>query len=103
MNLKNLMRSYSFWSALAGALVILINSIGNVAGFHIQEDYITDIIMGIAGVLVAFGIVTLPVSTKEKESKDENAQLEQDGDNTDDNFVENEIIIEDDKSDCDKK
>lgn len=66
MKLKNLVRSYSFWTALAGALVILINSIGNVFGFHIEEKLVSDIVMAVAGVLVAFGVVTLPASTKDK-------------------------------------
>ena len=71
MKLKNLVRSYSFWTALAGALVILINSIGNVFGFHIEEKLVSDIVMAVAGVLVAFGVVTLPASTKDKTTTSE--------------------------------
>lgn len=66
MNLKSLVKSYSFWTALAGALVILINALGNIFGFQIEEKLVSDIVMAIAGVLVAFGIVTLPASTKDK-------------------------------------
>ena len=71
MNLKNLVKSYSFWTALAGALVILINSIGNIFGFQIEEKLVSDIVMAIAGVLVAFGVVTLPSSTKDKTQQQE--------------------------------
>ena len=71
MKLKNLVKSYSFWTALAGALVILINSIGNVFGFHIEEKLVSDIVMAVAGVLVAFGVVTLPASTKDKTTTSE--------------------------------
>ena len=83
MNLKNLVKSYSFWTALAGALVILINSIGNIFGFQIEEKLVSDIVMAIAGVLVAFGVVTLPSSTKgnpqqqETETNEDPAQNEQ--------------------------
>lgn len=71
MNLKNLVKSYSFWTALAGVLVILINSIGNIFGFQIEEKLVSDIVMAIAGVLVAFGVVTLPSSTKDKTQQQE--------------------------------
>ncbi len=74
MKLKNLMKSYSFWTALAGALVILVNSLGAVFGFQIEEKLISDIVMAVAGVLVAFGIVTLPASTKDKTTESDDSQ-----------------------------
>lgn len=74
MKLKNLMKSYSFWTALAGALVILVNSLGAVFGFQIEEKLISDIVMAVAGVLVAFGMVTLPASTKDKTTESDDSQ-----------------------------
>ena len=74
MKLKNLMKSYSFWTALAGALVILVNSLGAVFGFQIEEKLISDIVMAVAGVLVAFGIVTLPASTKDITTESDDSQ-----------------------------
>ena len=74
MKLKNLMKSYSFWTTLAGALVILVNSLGAVFGFQIEEKLISDIVMAVAGVLVAFGIVTLPASTKDKTTESDDSQ-----------------------------
>lgn len=71
MKLKKLIKSYGFWTALAGAIVVLINAIGKACGFFVEEEIISDIIMGIAGVLVVFGIVTLPKSSKEEEKKEE--------------------------------
>ena len=85
MKLKSLMKSYSFWTALAGALVILINSIGAVFGFQIEEKIISDIVMAVAGVLVAFGIVTLPASTKEKSSSNEVVEQTHEEENQDQN------------------
>ncbi len=69
MKIKNLIRSYSFWTALASALVILIGALGRAFGFEIEEKLVTDIVMSIAGLLVVFGIVTLPASTKDKDSE----------------------------------
>ena len=66
MKIKNLIRSYSFWTALASALVILIGALDRAFGFEIEEKLVTDIVMSVAGLLVVFGVVTLPASTKDK-------------------------------------
>ena len=69
MKLKKLIKTYGFWTALAGAIVVLVNAFGKAFGFIVKEDVISDIIMAIAGVLVVFGVVTMP-----KEAKEENQQ-----------------------------
>ena len=69
MKLKNLIKSYGFWTALAGAVVVLINAIGKACGFFVEEDVISNIIMGVAGVLVVFGVVTIPSSAKTEEEQ----------------------------------
>ncbi len=91
MNLKSLVKSYSFWTALAGALVILVNALGNIFGFKIEEKLISDIVMAVAGVLVAFGIVTLPASTKEKTTNS--------SEQTNEESVETQQEISDENSD----
>ena len=91
MNLKSLVKSYSFWTALAGALVILVNALGNIFGFKIEEKLIRDIVMAVAGVLVAFGIVTLPASTKEKTTNS--------SEQTNEESVETQQEISDENSD----
>ena len=91
MNLKSLVKSYSFWTALAGALVILVNALGNIFGFKIEEKLISDIVMAVAGVLVAFGIVTLPASTKEKTTNS--------SEQTNEGSVETQQEISDENSD----
>lgn len=70
MKFKELIKSYGFWTALAGAVVTLINAIGRLCGFFVEESLISDIIMAIAGILVVFGIVSMP-KNKQSES-DEN-------------------------------
>lgn len=91
MNLKSLVKSYSFWTALAGALVILVNALGNIFGFKIEEKLISDIVMAVAGVFVAFGIVTLPASTKEKTTNS--------SEQTNEESVETQQEISDENSD----
>lgn len=70
MKLKKLIKSYGFWTALSGAVVVLINAIGKACGFFVQEETISDIIMAIAGVLVVFGVVSMPKQLKEEKSED---------------------------------
>ena len=71
-------KSYGFWTALAGAVVVLLNAIGKCFGFAVEEQIVTDIIMAIAGVLVVFGVVSMPKKansqnqekTEEKETQE---------------------------------
>lgn len=58
--MKEKIKSYNFWTALAGAIVILINSIGKACGFIVESDIVYGIVMAFAGLLVVFGIVTMP-------------------------------------------
>lgn len=60
MKFKELIKSYGFWTALAGAMVVLVQSIGRAFGITIENTLVSDIIMAIAGVLVVFGVVAMP-------------------------------------------
>ena len=71
MKLKNLIKSYGFWTALAGAVVVLVNALGRAFGFFVEEEIISNIIMAVAGLLVVFGVVTMPKSTKTSEKTEE--------------------------------
>ena len=66
--MKKLIKSYSFWTSLAGALGILIVSVGKFCGVNIEATGVEEIVMGICGVLVAVGIVTKPKNIKTPES-----------------------------------
>ena len=57
--MKNKIKSYSFWTALAGAVVIFLNALGDCFGFSIDNELVSGLIMSIAGLLVVFGIVTM--------------------------------------------
>ena len=73
MKFKQMIKSYGFWTALAGAIVVLVNAIGRAFGFFVEEEVISNIIMAIAGVLVVFGVVTMPKGEQDdkKEGGDE--------------------------------
>ena len=52
-------KNYSFWTAFAGAVVIFLNALGDLLGFSIDNEVITAVITGFAGVLVVLGVVTM--------------------------------------------
>lgn len=74
--MKEKLKSYSFWSALSGAMVIFVNALGKIFGFSVEDELISGLIMAIAGVLVVFGVVTMP-SSKNK-SQDGFSQKQED-------------------------
>lgn len=65
--MKEKLKSYSFWSALSGAMVIFVNALGKIFGFSVEDELISGLIMAIAGVLVVFGVVTMPSSKNESQ------------------------------------
>ena len=92
-------KSYGFWTALAGAVVMLLNSLGKCFGFTIQEELVTDIIMAIAGLLVVLGVVTMPKKDKNEDVLNENVSEEEE---TEEVKAEEETE-EEDVSDKDEK
>ena len=74
--MKNKFKSYSFWTALAGAIVVLVQAIGKMAGFIPNSEMITDIVMAIAGVLVVLGVVSAPTPT-DNSKQEENSELQE--------------------------
>ncbi len=81
--MKNKFRSYGFWTALAGAVVVLLNALGQAFGFSVNDEIVTSIIMAIAGVLVVFGVVSMPKGEDEnkqdeiEEQKEDQEELEE--------------------------
>lgn len=65
--MKDKIKSFGFWTALAGAVVVLVDALGSVFGFKVEEELVRNIIMAIAGVLVVLGVVTMPKSDKIEE------------------------------------
>lgn len=69
--MKDRIKTYSFWVGLSGAVVVLIQAIGRLAGFVPKADIISNIVMAIAGVLVVFGVVSSPTEEEINEQKNE--------------------------------
>ena len=61
---KEKIKTYSFWTGLSAAVVLLCNSIAKCFGFSIDDSLVEDIIMSICGLLVAVGFVCAPKSQK---------------------------------------
>ena len=65
--MKNKFKSYSFWTALAAAIVVLVEALGSIFGFIPDGKLVSDIIMAIAGVLVVLGVVSAPSGTNKED------------------------------------
>lgn len=76
--MKNKFKSYGFWTALAGAVVVLLNALGSAFGFSINDEVVTSIIMAIAGVLVVFGVVSMPKGEEGQKEEQLEEQKEDD-------------------------
>ena len=66
--MKDKIKSYSFWTALSGAVVVLLQAVGDCFGFSIQSELVSGIIMAIAGVLVVFGVVSMPKNSTDNKT-----------------------------------
>lgn len=75
--MKKLIKSYKFWTALAGAVGLLVVSFAKIFGYSISSNGIEEFIMAICGVLVVFGVVKKPKS-KQKEEDTENKDKNED-------------------------
>lgn len=90
--MKNRIKSYSFWTALSGAVVIFLNALGDLCGFSVQDDLVSGLIMAVAGVLVVLGIVTMP--SNEDTNVDEGANVDDSAENSQDNIQDDDKDVE---------
>ena len=72
--MKDKIKSYGFWTAFAGALVVLLNALGEIFGFAFSDKKVTALVMAIAGVLVVFGVVNMPDDPTDKDSQEDNSK-----------------------------
>ncbi len=63
-------KSYSFWTSLSAATVIIVKTICEAFGLEFEEKIVGDIIMAICGLLVVFGVVTMPSKKESTEVKE---------------------------------
>lgn len=67
--MKQRLKSYKFWIALSGAVIIFVNALGKVFDFQIDGAVVESVIMGFCGVLVVLGFVEKPKTNEEKPSE----------------------------------
>lgn len=72
--MKKLIKSYKFWTALAGAVGLLVVSFAKIFGYSISSSGVEEFIMAICGVLVVFGVVKKPKSKSKDETIDNNVK-----------------------------
>ena len=77
MKFKELIKSYSFWTTLAGAVVVLVQVLGRIFNFNIPNDLVNDLIMAIAGILVALGIVNMPKKSETDNTISDNKEIQE--------------------------
>lgn len=72
--IKKKLKSYSFWTALSASVVVLCTQLGKILGIAIPTKEVEGLIMAVCGVLVALGIVCMPMEEKNKEQTSENTE-----------------------------
>ena len=96
--MKNRIKSYSFWTALSGAVVIFLNALGDLCGFSVQDDLVSGLIMAVAGVLVVLGIVTMPsnedTNVDDSANDDENTNDDKSAEKSQDNIQDDDKDVE---------
>ena len=55
--MKEKFRSYSFWMSVTAAVILVVDNVGKMLGFSIENQDITKIVDSICGVLILFGIL----------------------------------------------
>ena len=75
MNLKQKVKTYSFWISLISAILIVVRIIGEQCNWFINESFVMDIATGVCGVLVLLGILSAPTTTTKSESTGETPMI----------------------------
>lgn len=58
-------KTTGFWLSLSGAILILVQTIGNIVGFAVNVQYFNEIVTSICGVLVVVGVLIPTKKSKE--------------------------------------
>lgn len=69
--MKKKFKSYGFWTALSGAVVVLVEALGKCFGFSVDNEIVSGVVMAVAGILVVLGVVTMPKSETENKIEEE--------------------------------
>lgn len=69
--LRDKLKTKSFWVSLAGLLALLLSRCGAVA-----EATVSAVVEGVAGVLIALGLIAAPAAPSQEEQAAETAEEE---------------------------
>ena len=72
-------KSYGFWTAFSGAVIVFLNALGDLCGFQIESELVSNLIMAVAGILVAVGVVTMGEKKTNQSSQTDEPQQEDQG------------------------
>ena len=87
--MKNNFKNYKFWLAVLAAVIVLINALGAVFNFSVNEVAITSIATAVLGVFVALGLVN-----KNSKEENENVTLEKDKTKSNDDKIKTADSVE---------
>lgn len=68
--MKEKFKNYSFWLSVTGAVILLLNNVGKIFGFTVNNEAIYSIVDGVCGVLVVFGVLTMNTNKNKTETED---------------------------------
>ena len=74
--MKSKLKSYSFWMSVSAGLVLLLNNFGKAFGFVVESEAITEIVDSICGILVLFGVITMPKNESDTIENDSQTKID---------------------------
>ena len=75
--MKDKFKNYSFWISVTGAVILLLNNLGKVFGFSVNNEAIYSIVDGVCGVLVVFGVLTINKTKKDTQQIENTEKTQQ--------------------------
>ena len=81
--MKDKIKTTSFWLGISGAIVIIIDSIGELFGFKVASQEIGDVVVSVCSILVLLGIVSKKNPNDIEDSTQEELLLELKNNNSD--------------------
>ncbi len=69
-NIKSQIKTYRFWLAIASAVLLLIQAIGEPLGLVINEEQYMSVINSVLGIFVVLGILSNPAADANMDKND---------------------------------
>lgn len=77
MNLREKIKSYSFWVSLASAVILILKVLGSRFGFQVDETMISDLFTALCSILVLLGIIVVPQQKQTTNFSQENKLIQE--------------------------